>query len=467
MRNHVDRSAEGFIERRPAGPVEAALTEGPLRTVLAELRDHSVFVLSRTGRVLSWSSSAEAVHGYGAEEVIGQHLSMLFTAEDAAAGEPARQLEAARSGGAFEAEGWRVRRDGSRLWTSQVLTPLHDREGRLRGFGAVTRVLTDRMRVQDLLAVLDAATDAVLGVDTEGVIMFVNQAAADMFGYLKPELVGRLIEDLVPQRLRDRHPQRRQEYCHHPVPRVMGGGLRLSAVRRGGQEFPAEVSLSSVDTPRGPVVTALVRDLTAQRLAEADLQLDRERQRALFDHSPAGQAEATMDTRLVRVNAALERMLGYAEGELVGSAWRDLVHARHRRRLASGVEALLRGQLPCFAGGLWLLARRGDAVPALVSVSVLRDRDGRAQRLVAVAIDQRSSWPAPAGAAPEAVLALPGDAAGTTAGALAGGEPAAFPGLSASGREVRSARSEGRDLMGGCRSPWVGLGNRAAPLWGG
>jgi PAS domain S-box-containing protein len=168
--------------------------------------------------------------------------------------------------------------------------------GRLRGYGVVTRVSTDRMRAQDLLAVLDAATDAILGVDADGLVMFLNEAAARMFGYSKPELLGQSIEILVPLRHRAAHRLRREGYGSHPIPRLQGGGLDLRAVRRDGSEFPVEVSLSSVDTPRGPVVTALVRDLTGRRAAEAVHLCDDERPEELFEHSPARRAEPTMDT---------------------------------------------------------------------------------------------------------------------------------------------------------------------------
>lgn len=366
-------------------------TESPLRLLLEELRDHGVFMLSRTGRVLTWNNGAEAVHGYAAEEIIGQHYSILFPAESVATAEPDSQLESARARGGYQREGWQVRKDGSRFWANEVLTPLHDRLGRLRGFGVVTQVLTDRMRAQDLLAVLDAATDAVLGVDASGAIMFINDAAATMFGYAKSELVGCSIETLVPRRYRMAHPARRAGYGRHPVPRAMGGGLDLTAVRRDGSEFPAEVSLSSVQTPRGPVVTALVRDMSEHHAAEAARRMADERLRVLFENSPAGQAEATMDALLVRVNSTLARMLGYPEGAPVGGTWWDLVHPGERGRLMPEIEALIRGEATHYVAGLQLISRNREPVPALVSASVLRDRHGHPQRLVVVAIDQRQT----------------------------------------------------------------------------
>jgi PAS domain S-box-containing protein len=384
-------SDEGLLERSRilSGTAPAARTESPLWSA-EQVQGHGVFMLSRTGRVLSWSPGAEAVHGHGADEVIGQSFEIFFTAEAVAGGEPGRQLDRALRLGHLHQEGWRVRQDGSRFWANQVLTPLHDRLGRLRGFGAVTQVLTDRMRVQDLMAVLDAATDAVLGVDDGGRVMFTNEAAARMFGYPKDELVGRMVEDLVPARFRHRHQAHRSGYAHDPRPRPMGGDLELRAVRSDGSEFPAEVSLSSVSTPRGPVVTALIRDLTDRRRADAARRLDQERLRALFEHSPVGQIEARMDAVTARANGTLEAMLGHAPGELRGRNWLELVHPQDRSRLRIELEAVIAGATPAYSGQLRLVHRTGGTVPALLLANVLRDRSGQPYRMMVVAIDART-----------------------------------------------------------------------------
>jgi len=118
---------------------------------------------------------------------------------------------------------------------------------------------------------LEAAPDAMVGVDQAGLIRLVNRQAEVLFGYGREELLGRPIETLVPQRLREIHPLHREGYFAQPRTRAMGAGLRLAGQRKDGTEFPVDISLSSLETEEGVVVTAAVRDITERRQAEEDL----------------------------------------------------------------------------------------------------------------------------------------------------------------------------------------------------
>lgn len=224
--------------------------------------DYAIVMLGSQGMVLTWNAGAERIFRYTGAEIIGQDWSRLL--RDATRPDDAAQqaLCEAASSGRHEEQGWLVRQDGDRFWANLVLTPLRDPDGRLRGFGLVARDLTERIRGLELLAVLDAASDAILGVDASGRIMFLNAAAVCTFGYTREELLGQPVERLVPEHARHGHPDHRRGYCDHPQPRPMGGGLALTALRKDGTAFPAEISLSSVSTQWGRITTATVRDLS-------------------------------------------------------------------------------------------------------------------------------------------------------------------------------------------------------------
>ncbi|MBA3743800.1 MAG: response regulator [Sporichthya sp.] len=108
-----------------------------------------------------------------------------------------------------------------------------------------------------------------LGVDGSGLIQLVNTQAESLFGWTRNELLGRPIETLVPERARGTHRQHRAGYFAEPVVRAMGAGTDLSARRKDGTEFPAEISLSSIETEDGLLVTAAVRDVTERKAFEA------------------------------------------------------------------------------------------------------------------------------------------------------------------------------------------------------
>jgi PAS domain S-box-containing protein len=110
--------------------------------------DYAIFQLDAEGVVASWNPGAERIKGYTHEEIVGQHFSRLYTDEDRAAGIPRLALETAAQEGRFEAEGWRVRKDGSRFWASVVIDPIRNDAGELIGFAKVTRDITERMESQ-------------------------------------------------------------------------------------------------------------------------------------------------------------------------------------------------------------------------------------------------------------------------------------------------------------------------------
>jgi len=119
------------------------------RFLIEAVTDYAIYSLDRHGNITSWNSGAERIKKYTADEIIGKHFSQFYTKEDAEAGLPAKVLHTAATTGHFEGEGWRVRKDGSRFWSSVVITPLRDETGELVGFSKITRDITDRMRLQE------------------------------------------------------------------------------------------------------------------------------------------------------------------------------------------------------------------------------------------------------------------------------------------------------------------------------
>jgi PAS domain S-box-containing protein len=119
------------------------------RLLVESVKDYAILMLAPDGTIVSWNSGGERIKGYRAEEIIGRHFSIFYTAESVARGHPEHELEIAKAEGRFEEEGWRVRKDGTQFWASVVITALVDSAGTLRGFGKVTRDMTDRRRGEE------------------------------------------------------------------------------------------------------------------------------------------------------------------------------------------------------------------------------------------------------------------------------------------------------------------------------
>src|SRR5918912_46389 len=136
-----------MTERRAA---QEALIESErrFRLLVQGVTDYAIFMLDPEGRITNWNSGAERAKGYKAEEIIGEHFSRFYTEEDLQRGIPKLALETAAREGRFEAEGWRVRKDGQRFWANVVIDAIRDEAGTLIGFAKVTRDLTERRKAQ-------------------------------------------------------------------------------------------------------------------------------------------------------------------------------------------------------------------------------------------------------------------------------------------------------------------------------
>jgi len=130
------------------------LTNENFRLLVSRIKDYAIFMLDPEGNVASWNEGAERIKGYAAGEIIGRHMSVFYTPEDRRREHPAQLLAEARKQGRVEEEGWRVTNDGRRFWADVTITAILDDTGILRGFGKVTRDLTERKRAEDALAEL-------------------------------------------------------------------------------------------------------------------------------------------------------------------------------------------------------------------------------------------------------------------------------------------------------------------------
>jgi len=127
-------------------------SEDQFRVLVGGVTDYGIYMLDPQGRITSWNAGAQRIKGYGADEIIGQHFSRFYTEGDRKAGLPEQALETAAREGKYEEEAWRVRKNGSRFWASVLIEALRDNEGKLIGFGKVTRDITERREREEELA---------------------------------------------------------------------------------------------------------------------------------------------------------------------------------------------------------------------------------------------------------------------------------------------------------------------------
>jgi len=135
----------------------------------------------------------------------------------------------------------------------------------------VRMLLRERQTQLQFNSFLEAAPDAVIIVDSEGLIIRVNKQAETIFGYKQQELAGRRVELLMPHRLQERHQVHRTKFAACPSTRPMGAVSDLWGLRKDGSEFPVEINLSPLPSPCGTLVASIIRDVTERKRLEQEL----------------------------------------------------------------------------------------------------------------------------------------------------------------------------------------------------
>ncbi|SFR66862.1 PAS domain S-box-containing protein [Halogeometricum rufum] len=166
--------------------------------------EYAIFTLDTEGRVQTWNRGAERIKGYAQEDIVGEHVSTFYTAEDCAAGVPEENLAAAAERGSVEFEGWRVDADGDRFWANVAMWAIRDANGELEGYAKVTRDLTERRdrerqlrRERDLTdRLLETAPVRLAIFRPDGTVERTNAVAGRELGLDDAELETLRVEDL-------------------------------------------------------------------------------------------------------------------------------------------------------------------------------------------------------------------------------------------------------------------------------
>jgi two-component system sensor kinase FixL len=250
------------------------------RLLLECVRDEAIFALDAQGRVSSWNPGARAVLGYAEDEVMGRHVSIFYPREDVQLGRPERELRLAQAG-RFEVEGWRCRADHTRVLAHVIMAPLEHQDGRrLPGYAVVMRDVTERIRAEEALraseakfsGIISISSDAIVSVDEEQRVVHFNKGAEAVFGWKEHEIVGQRLEVLLPGHARDRHADHLRRFAQGPVvAKRMGERQEIFGVRKNGDEFPAEASISRLELGARRLFTAVLRDVTERKEAERAL----------------------------------------------------------------------------------------------------------------------------------------------------------------------------------------------------
>ncbi len=244
------------------------------RLLVENVTDYAIILLSPEGRVATWTEGAGRMFGLDDDEALGQPLAAFYPPEDADGGAPDRDLHTAARDGRCETVAWRVRRDGSRLWVSVVITAIHDAAGKLIGFGQITRDLTERKEVaaryeesrQRYRSLFENNPDAIFSFDLDGSLRTVNPAAEALTGYRADDLRSATFWSLV---VPDERDTMRGDFS------AAAGGAPQNAetalMHRTGRRVDVRVTLVPIVVEGGILgVYCIAQDITERKRAQAE-----------------------------------------------------------------------------------------------------------------------------------------------------------------------------------------------------
>ena len=325
-------SAIRDISERKRVEEELRLKEERFRLMVSEIKDYAIFMLDPDGKVISWNAGAERIKGYSGEEILGQHFSRFYPADDLNRDKAAAELKFAAKEGRIEDEGWRVRKDGSLFWANVVITALRDEEGRLLGFVKVTRDISESKRIDQELELRNAQ---LLSSNSE-LEAFCYSVSHDLRAPLRSV-------DGFSQALLDDYADRLDDTGKQYLQRVRAGAQRMAALIDDlltlSRITRAELERQSIDLSE--MASSVANDLSRQDPARD----------VVFVIAPGLEAQA--DAQLMRT--VLENLLGNAWKFTSGRS-----HARIEfgRTQANGASAFFvrdngAGFDPAYAGRLF------------------------------------------------------------------------------------------------------------------
>lgn len=307
--------------------VEAALfdSEERFRLLVEGGKDYAIFMLDPEGNIISWNNGAERIKGYKAAEILGRSFACFYTPEDKAIGKPDYLLYLAQANGHVEDEGWRLCKDGSRIWVDAVITALKDQNGQLRGFSKVVRNTTETRRSQQALqeseqrlqAILDNSTALIYVKDLQGRYITINAWFGILFNVDREDIKGKTDYDIFSQEMADAYRANDLKVIETKSP------LDLEEIAPHHDGFHTYVSIKfPLFNAIGEIyaVCGISTDISERKRAENALNSSLATNRALLDAIPDSMFRISFEGIFVNFKAVKNHRLPLPTQEFLGKS---------------------------------------------------------------------------------------------------------------------------------------------------
>lgn len=319
--------------------------------LVSEVEHYAIFALNPEGNVISWNEGAARIKGYDADQIIGQHFSVFYTEEQQSAGLPDQLLTEAKRNGNAQHEGWRVRADGTQFWALVSITALYDSDGDLRGFGKVTRDLTERRRRERRYEAIFNQTFQFTGLmKPNGTLIEANETALEFGGLDRDDVIGKPFWEAYWWQIDEATQTRLKEAIERAA---QGEFVRYEVEVQGADEnINIDFSLRPVTDEQGEVEFLIpegrdISELKSVQQREQQLRRTREQMEYALDVTDSLIFVVDLDTEETTDYGPVKRLLG-KEPDRIADFVAEIVHPDDQEQLEEMFDAIRAGDTEVF-----------------------------------------------------------------------------------------------------------------------
>lgn len=336
-----DRLLQTLVEQQQT---QATLWE---QAQLLDLAHDTIMTLNLDWQITFWNQGAERTYGWTKAEALGQRSHDLLQTQFP---KPLAEITAELlQQGYWEGELLHQQRDGRTIVAASRWVLLQDEAGHPIKIMEMNNDISQRKQAEQALqasqarfaGILEIANDAIIAIESNQQITLFNQGAEKIFGYTAAEVLGQPLSLLLPERFTTTHYHQVNQFAQSAgQARRMGERGEIIGRRKDGTEFPAEASISKLQLGNNYIVTAILRDISDRKRAEASMS----QLAAIVESSEDAIISETLDGIVISWNASAERLFGYAADDIIGQPVRAIIPADHWGEKQQMLQQLQRGE---------------------------------------------------------------------------------------------------------------------------
>lgn len=348
--------------------------------------EYAIFKIDTDGFIQTWNEGAKRIKGYSADEIIGRNISIFYTKADIDSGVVQRNLRRAKENGSFEHESWRVRKDGSVFWANVVFTSIYNEYNQHIGYAKVTRDISDRKqsredlirkveeKTEELRAVFERITDAVVAFDINWNFNYVNKKAAEILGYEPESLIAKNVWEIFPEM--------KEDGLYNKFITTMES-QKTTHMEGYSPRFRLWFAAVLYPSPQG--LSVYSQDISYRKEMETLYKETSEKYRQIVETANEGIWMIDTNNKTVFVNQKLCDIMGYSAEEMMGMYLYDFMDDEVKASTSALMELKKTGYRDNI--DIKYIGKNGKQIWANISANPLFDESGQYKGALAMVSD--------------------------------------------------------------------------------